>query len=118
MMRPTVLMVDDHAGFRARARAMLEAQGFDVVADVSDGEAAIDAAARLRPDVALVDIGLPGLDGFAVARHLRSAGTAARVVLISGREPVDFGGRVEASDADAFIAKVDLSGTRLREAIR
>src|SRR4051794_25617767 len=66
-MRPTVLMVDDHDGFRARARVMLEDAGFDVVGEAGDAAAGIEAADRLRPDVVLLDIGLPDEDGFAVA---------------------------------------------------
>jgi DNA-binding NarL/FixJ family response regulator len=112
-MPTTVLVIDDHAAFRARARAMLEAQGFDVVGEVGDGETALIEAARLRPDVALVDVQLPGMDGFDVAARLRRAGSARRIVLISGREREDYGGRVEASAADGFIAKFDLSGERL-----
>jgi DNA-binding NarL/FixJ family response regulator len=112
-MRITVLVVDDHPAFRARARAMLEAEGFDVVAEVADGQAALLEAARVRPDVALVDIQLPDLDGFEVAAGLRRAGSARWIVLTSGRDLEDYGGRVEASAADGFIAKIDLSGERL-----
>ena len=117
-MRPTVLMIDDHDGFRARARVMLEAEGFEVVGEASNGLDGIDAAARLRPDLALVDIGLPDIDGIEVAASLRAAGTAHSVVLVSGREPADFGGRVEGSDADGFVAKADLSGERVRALLR
>jgi len=117
-MRPTVLMVDDHQGFRTRARAMLEAQGFDVVGEAGDGRSAVAAADRLRPDLALVDIGLPDLDGFAVAAAIRAAGTAHRIVLISGREAADFGGRVAGSAADGFIPKADLSGDGLLALLR
>jgi len=92
---------------------MLEAQGFDVVAEACDGYTAIAAAERLRPDLALVDIGLPGVDGFEVAERLRRAGSVACIVLTSGRARADFGGRVENSVADGFIGKDDLSGDRL-----
>jgi DNA-binding NarL/FixJ family response regulator len=117
-MRPTVLMIDDHAGFRSRARAMLEAEGYDVVGEAADGEAGLVAADRLRPDIAIVDIGLPGLDGFGVAERLRSERLAVAIVLVSGRDRVDFGDRVEQSAADGFIAKADLSGERLRTIVR
>ena len=117
-MRPTVLMVDDHDGFRTRARAMLEAHGFDVVGEASDGHSAVAAADRLRPDIALVDIGLPDLDGFAVATAIRAAGTAGRIVLTSGREAADYGGRVDRSDADGFIPKAELSGDSLLALLR
>ena len=117
-MRPTVLMVDDHHGFRTRARAMLEAHGFDVVGEASDGPSAVAAADRLRPDLALVDINLPGLDGFAVAAAIRAAGTAETIVLTSGREAADFGGRVAGSAADGFIPKAELSGDGLLALLR
>ena len=84
-MPRTVLIVDDHAGFRAVARALLEADGFEVVGEAADGESALEAARRLRPDVVLLDIQLPGLDGFAVAERLAAAGRAPAVVLISSR---------------------------------
>jgi DNA-binding NarL/FixJ family response regulator len=116
-MRTTVLMVDDHHGFRARARALLEAEGFAVVGEVADGRSALAAADLLRPDVALVDIGLPDIDGFAVAATLRGAGSARRIVLISGRSREDYGDRVARSAADGFIAKADLTGERLAEVI-
>ena len=112
-MRPTVLLIDDHDGFRARARAMLEAQGFDVVAEAADGYAALAAAERHQPDIALVDVGLPDLDGFDVAARLRRAGSVACIVLTSGRDRADFGARVDGSAADGFIGKGDLSGERL-----
>jgi DNA-binding NarL/FixJ family response regulator len=113
MRTTTLLLVDDHAGFRARAKALLEAEGFDVVGEAADGQSALAAAERLRPDVALVDIGLPDIDGFAVASSIRDAGAARRVVLISGRAIEDFGDLLARSPADAFIAKADLTGERL-----
>jgi DNA-binding NarL/FixJ family response regulator len=60
-----VLIVDDHPSFRRSARALLEAEGFTVVAEAEDAAGALDAVARLRPDVVLLDIQLPDLDGFA-----------------------------------------------------
>src|SRR6478735_7737800 len=114
IMRPTVLMIDDHDGFRNRARAMLEAEGFDVVGEAADVASGLAAADRLRPDVALVDIGLPDGDGFALADRLRSRGSAPVIVLVSGRDRADYGDRVDRSTADAFIAKADLSGERLK----
>jgi len=116
-MRTTVLIVDDHDGFRARARALLEAEGFAVVGEAVDEPTAVAAADRLRPDVAIVDIGLPGADGFSVAARLRSAGTTRRIVLISGRAVEDYGDRVAGSVADGFIGKADLTGERLAQVI-
>src|SRR5918995_903938 len=61
---------DDHPDFRAGARALLEADGFDVVGEAADGESALEATRRLRPRVVLLDIQLPGMDGFHVAERL------------------------------------------------
>ena len=69
-MTLTVLIVDDHAGFRHFARGLLEAAGISVVGEAGDGRSALDAAARLRPGLVLLDIMLPDIDGFAVADRL------------------------------------------------
>jgi CheY-like chemotaxis protein len=112
-MRPTVLIVDDHAGFRAAARALLEAEGFDVVGEAAGGEQAFGEVERLRPDVVLLDIQLPDIDGFAVAGRLASEGNPAAIVLTSSREAAAYGPRVEAAAARGFIAKRKLSGEAL-----
>ena len=72
----TILIVDDHAGFRAGARALLEADGFDVLGEAADGESAVKQVRRLRPQVVLLDVQLPGLDGFAVAERLAAEPSA------------------------------------------
>ena len=81
----TVLIVDDHQGFRAGARALLEADGFDVLGEAADGESAVEQARRLRPQVVLLDVQLPGIDGFAVAERLAAEPAAPAVVLVSSR---------------------------------
>lgn len=108
-----VLIVDDHPSFRASARMLLEAEGYEVVGEAPDGEAALEAAARLRPDLVLLDVNLPGLDGFAVAERLAGAEHAPAVVLVSSRDSGDFGPLVRASAARGFISKCDLSGDAL-----
>lgn len=116
----TVLIVDDHAGFRRMARRMLEGEGFDVVGEAADGAGAVAAVALLRPDVVLLDVQLPDVDGFAVARIVsNSAGSV--VVLISSRAAADYRARLDGASACGFIAKSDLSGAALAtllEAIR
>jgi DNA-binding NarL/FixJ family response regulator len=112
-MRTTVLIVDDHDDFRASASALLEAEGFAVVGSAADGASAIDAVERLRPEVVLLDIQLPGLDGFAVAEQLAAAADPPRVVLTSSREAAAYGPRLEAAPTCGFLAKQDLSGTSL-----
>ena len=109
----TVLIVDDHPGFRSFARRVLEADGFTVVGEAGDGSSAVEAAARLRPALVLLDVMLPDRDGFAVARELSDSGTGATVVLTSSREADDFGGRLERSPARGFIHKDELSGAAL-----
>jgi DNA-binding NarL/FixJ family response regulator len=112
-VRPTVLVVDDHAEFRAAARALLEAAGYVVVAEAADGAEAIAATARAHPAVVLLDIQLPGLDGFAVAEQLAAVADPPAVVLTSGRDARTYGGRLAAAPARGFIAKRDLSGAAL-----
>jgi DNA-binding NarL/FixJ family response regulator len=106
----TVLIVDDHAGFRASARALLEADGFEVLGEAADGEAALEQARRLRPQVVLLDVQLPGMDGFAVAERLAAESAAPAVVLISSRGRGTFRGRLATTSARGFITKAEFSG--------
>ena len=109
-MRPTLLIVDDHAGFRALARRLLGSGGFDVVGEAADGLAAVTAARELRPDVVLLDIQLPDIDGFEVLARLRDGSAGPAVVLTSTRDRDDYGERVDRSGASGFIPKAELSG--------
>jgi DNA-binding NarL/FixJ family response regulator len=113
-MRPTLLIVDDHAGFRSLARRLLTSGGFEVVGEAADGHAAVTATRRLRPDVVLVDVQLPDIDGFEVASRLRENSVGPAVVLTSSRERTDYGERVSRSGAHGFIPKVELSGAAIR----
>jgi DNA-binding NarL/FixJ family response regulator len=106
----TVLIVDDHPGFRSAARALLEADGFDVVGEAADGESGLAAAERLRPGLVLLDIQLPDLDGFEVARRLSQGGDPPAVVLVSSRDSSAYRRRLADSPARGFVAKSDLSG--------
>jgi DNA-binding NarL/FixJ family response regulator len=108
-----VLIVDDHEDFRRSATALLTAEGFDVVGSACDGEDAIDAVARLRPEVVLLDIQLPGDDGFVIAERLAQADDPPRVVLISSRDVSSYGRRFDAAYALGFLPKRDLSGASL-----
>lgn len=114
---PTVFIVDDHEAFRRSARALLEADGFDVVGESEDGESAIDAIATLRPQVVLLDIQLPGIDGFDVAARVAGTADPPAVVLISSREAAAYGSRLRDAPSRGFIPKRELSGDALAELI-
>ena len=106
----TVLIVDDHPSFRGSARALLEAEGYEVVGEAENGLDGLDAARSLRPDVVLLDVQLPDIDGFEVASRLTQDAGAPAVVLISSRDGSDFGHLVRDSGARGFIPKAELSG--------
>ena len=115
--RPRVVVVDDHAGFRATARRLLEADGFEVIGEASDGPDGVAVARALQPDLLLVDVGLPTGDGFAVATDVAGAQAAnlgPHIVLITSRDPGAYEERVRDSPALGLIAKDELGGPRLR----
>ena len=112
-MRPTVLIVDDHAAFRASARALLQAEGFEVVGEAADGTQAVQAVTSLRPEIVLLDIQLPDLDGLAVAEQLAAVPDGPAVVLTSSRDAAAYGPRLQATPARGFIPKSGLSGEAL-----
>lgn len=113
-MSRTVLIVDDHEGFRTSARAMLEADGFQVIGEAASGADAIMAAGRLRPGVVLLDIRLPDLDGFAVAQRLAGLPAPPEVVLVSSRDATAWGPQLHKCPVRGFLAKSDLTGAALR----
>ena len=111
-MTPSVLIVDDHPSFRATARMLLEAEGYLVVGEAPDGMSGLTAARELAPDVVLLDVNLPDIDGFDVAARL-TGGDGPTVVLVSSRDGADFGPLVSRSGARGFISKGELSGATL-----
>jgi DNA-binding NarL/FixJ family response regulator len=112
-MAITVLIVDDHPSFRASARMLLEAEGFEVVGEAPDGLSAVDAVHNLRPQVVLLDVQLPDIDGFEVAARLMANGSAPAVVLTSSRDVDDLGPLGESDQIRGFIPKSELSGAAL-----
>ena len=109
----TLLIVDDHAGFRGWARALLQGEGFDVVGEASDGESGVAAVRRLRPDVVLLDIRLPDMNGFEVAELIGEFPEPPAIVLTSSHDGRDYRKRVDASTAKGFVAKSELSRAAL-----
>jgi CheY-like chemotaxis protein len=108
-MRRRVLIIDDNSAFRAAVRQLLERDGFVVVAEAGDGINGIQEAKTHRPDLVLVDVQLPGVDGFEVAERLSGLELALGVILTSSLDGTDFGALVASSSALGFISKADLS---------
>jgi len=109
----TVVIVDDNAGFRAQARSMLTAAGFDVLGEAGDGASALELVAALAPQLVLLDVQLPDLSGLEVARRLHEEADPPAIILISSREAADYGAGIERSGAEGFISKAELSGRAL-----
>ena len=110
-----VLIVDDHECFRRAAQSIVSATaGFDAVGECASAEEALEAVVQLRPDLALVDVRMPGLDGFETSRRIRAALPDAVVVLISA-DPEPDPGQVEDSGAAAFVPKEALNRAKLQE---
>lgn len=114
--RPRVLIADDHESMRYVIRLVVETE-FDVVGEAANGREALDAAEHLQPDVVLLDINMPVMDGFEAARRLREALPESRIILVSDHAtPVyaDEGFRV---GAHGYVAKGTVA-TKLCGAIR
>ncbi|HSC49825.1 MAG TPA: response regulator transcription factor [Gaiellaceae bacterium] len=108
-----VLVVDDHPSFRRCARTLLTEEGFEVVGEAEDGASALALADELAPDLVLLDVQLPDVDGFEVTARLLEREPGLGIVLVSSRERDAYGPRVAASGARGFISKADLSRTAL-----
>ena len=116
-VRQTVLIVDDHADFRAAARELLEADGYAVIGEAADGAAALHKVEELRPAIVLLDIQLPDSNGFDVAARLAAGPSPPVVVLISSRDAAAYGERVAQASVRGFISKLRLSGASLAEVV-
>jgi DNA-binding NarL/FixJ family response regulator len=109
-MPHTVLIVDDHEGYRTAARALLEAEGYEVVGESATGQEALEETERLQPEVVLLDIGLPDIDGVEVAGRLTANEQAPTVVLTSSRDGTGCENIFRRCGARGFIPKSELSG--------
>ena len=109
-MATTVLIVDDHPSFRASARMLLESEGYTVIGEAENGLGAIEAVHELSPDLVLLDVQLPDIDGIEVAARLTRNGSAPAIVLTSSRDLADLG---SLGGAQGFIPKSELSGAAL-----
>lgn len=112
-MGASIVIVDDHAGFRAQAALLLEAAGYEVVGSCADGRSALAVISKVRPDLVLLDVQLPDIDGFGLITQLGVGHDGPTIVLISSREAVDYGVRVRRCGAAGFITKAELSAQSL-----
>jgi DNA-binding NarL/FixJ family response regulator len=100
-----VVLVEDHALVRAGLRTSLEGAGIDVIAEAPDGIAGLETVTRMHPDVAVIDIGLPGKDGIALTRELKAGPDAPRIVVLTMHELDDEVLAALAAGADAYCVK-------------
>jgi DNA-binding NarL/FixJ family response regulator len=116
-----VLIVDDQASFRRAAqRVVALLPGFEVAGEAESGEASVDAARALRPDLVLMDVHLPGIDGLEATRRILAAtrreGRGPVILLLSTYEAVDYASRAAACGAAAYLPKGDFGPAALRAA--
>lgn len=112
-----VLLVDDQEPFLSAARLVVElAEGFDVIGEATTGEEAVDLAATLSPDLILMDVNLPGIDGLEATRRILAADGRPVVIVLSTYEAGEYEPRALAAGATAFISKSEFAPDRLEEA--
>ena len=116
-MGASVLIVDDHAGFRASARQLLESEGYTVVGEAADCASALEAARALGPEVALVDVYLPDGDGFQLTPRLIALADPPAVVLTSSHDRAELEECVHESGARGFVPKAELSRRAIEEVL-
>lgn len=118
MAKTKVLIVEDHALTRTGLRTALDCNAsLEVVAEASDGEAGLEAALRLKPDVAVVDIGLPGLDGIELTRRIRRDLPKTKVLILTMHDMDDEVIAALAAGADAYCLK-SADPDRIIEAVK
>jgi DNA-binding NarL/FixJ family response regulator len=111
-----VLVVDDQEPFRLAAKDVVDSiENFTVVGEADSGEAAITVAWSTRPDVILMDVNLPGIDGIEATRRILAQSPGIVVVLLSTYEPARYAARIEVSGAAAYVHKDDFGPDRLAE---
>ena len=115
-MSVRVLIVDDLAPFRGAARLIIEATpGFEVAGEVGSGEESLETVRDLKPDLVLMDVNLPGIDGVEAGRRIVADEPSTVVVLVSTRDGEDVGSIVADSGAAAYLAKARLTSEALTE---
>ena len=112
-----VLIVDDQPPFREAARMVVEmTDGFEVAGEADNGETAVEMAATMKPDLVLMDVQMPGIDGLEATRQIMQAPEPPRVLVMSTHESGDYAGPAEAAGAIGFIPKSEFSMDALADA--
>jgi DNA-binding NarL/FixJ family response regulator len=112
-----VLIVDDQEPFRSAARMVVElTDGFEVVGEAESGEDGVTMAADLSPDLVLMDVNLPGIDGLEATRRIVSGGTARVVLLLSTYEEAEYAPRAAECGAASYVPKAAFAPDRLESA--
>lgn len=112
MQRSRVLLADDHPDFLAVVERLLEPE-YEVVSAVSDGRAAVDAASTLNPDVLVLDITMPVLNGIEAAKHLKAVGFAGKIVFLTVHADADYLDAARAAGAQGYVVKSRLASDLL-----
>ena len=107
-MKPKLLVAEDHLAMRAKVASLLK-DGFDVVAFVGDGDSAVEAANKLMPDVLVLDVSMPILNGPDVARRLKAQGCKAKIVFLSVSTDVDQINTCFTAGGDAYVSKMRMA---------
>ena len=116
-MTVRVLIVDDQEPFRMAARMVVEAtDGFEVVGESPTGEDSVEAAKDLKPDLVLMDVNLPGINGLDATRQILSQSNSVVILLLSTYEEEEYAPRAAECGASAYIPKSSFSPERLADA--
>jgi DNA-binding NtrC family response regulator len=113
--KPTVFIADDDATTRSLLRLMLRADGYDVIGETGNGDKALEACERMRPEVLLLDINMPGMDGLKVLEKIRQSQPGMKVVMISGDATLESVQGALAKGASGFVVKPFNTSTVLRD---
>jgi two-component system nitrate/nitrite response regulator NarL len=109
-----VLIVDDHEALRAGVRSVLESRGIEVCGEAANGQEALNMALRLRPDLVILDITMPVLDGFSAAREIHKRFPSVGILLLSMHESASMVNVAKSSGASGYVAKSEGIGRILK----
>lgn len=116
-MTGRVMIVDDHPIIRASLRMALQQERFEVVAECGDGVEAVQLARQCRPDLILLDIGLPRLDGLGVIKRIRQLALPCKILVLTAQTAESYSARCMSAGANGFLSKTD-GVAQLQQALR